>query len=442
MSKGLALKMLDIAASKADAAEVIVDSGESSSVHFENNRLKYIDTRGILGVGVRVIHRGRIGFSGTTDLEEPGRVVQDAIDSAAFGQEARFQFPAPQYHTADPHVEIYDPAVLSFPIERRIEICKAAIDRLLARDAKLDCAAGVDTAHSERHIANTSGLSVDLKGTDFDAGIYALRVSDDGSLTHMEDGNGSRRVLLQMDKHVDDVLKQIDLSQRVVPWKPGKMPVIFIPKAIGLLLATFTSNVNGKSLQKGTSLFIGRLGEKILDERVTLWDDGLVDFAPASLPFDGEGTPCRKMPLFEAGVFKNFIFDLQTAGITANAPTGNASRSFASQPGPGHHNIRLAPGETPCADMLADLKQGLIVYQVLGGGQSNVLAGEFSVNIDLGFLIENGRIVGRVKDAMLAGNAFDAFKNIAAISRETEWRGSVELPYVCFKELSVVGAQQ
>ncbi len=438
MSQELALKILDIAASKADAAEVIVDSGENSSVHFENNRLKYIDTRGILGVGVRVIHRGRLGFSSTTDLEEPERVVQNAIESAAFGQEAKFQFPGPSEAS---RVEIHDPAVLSFPIERRIDLCKAAIDRLLARDARLDCAAGVDTSQSERHIANTSGLRVNLKGTDFDAGIYALRVGDDGAMTHMEDGNHSRRVLLEMDKHVEDVLKQIDLSERIAPLKPGRMPVIFIPKALGLLLSTFVANANGKALQKGTSLLLGRLGEKILDERVTLWDDALVDFAPSSIPFDGEGTPCRKIALFEAGVFKNFVFDLQTAGITGNVATGSASRSFASQPGPGNHNIRLAPGDVPLADMLADIKQGLMVYQVLGGGQSNVLAGEFSVNVELGFLIENGRLAGRVKDAMLAGNAFDAFKNIAGISRETEWRGSVELPHVCFKELSVVGAE-
>jgi len=439
MSKELVLKILDIAASKADAAEVIVDSGESSSVHFENNRLKYIDARGILGVGVRVIHRGRIGFSSTTDLEEPERVVQNAVESATFGQEAKFQFPAPSRGAS---VQIHDPAVLSFPVERGLEACRAAIDRLLARDAKLDCAAGVDASHAERHIANTSGLRVDLKATDFDAGIYALRVGDDGSMTHVEDGNSSRRVLLQMNKHVDDVLRQLDLSERIAPLKPGKMPVLFIPKALGLLLSTFIVNANGKALQKGTSLLLGRLGEKILDERVTLRDDGLVDFAPSSIPFDGEGTPCREMPLFEAGVFRNFVFDLQTAGITGNAPTGNASRSFASQPGPGNHNIRLAPGDVPYADLLADIQRGLIVYQFLGGGQSNVLAGEFSVNIDLGFLIENGRIVGRVKDAMLAGNAFDAFKNIAGISRETEWRGAIELPYVCFKELSVVGAEK
>ena len=80
------------------------------------------------------------------------------------------------------------------------------------------------------------------------------------------------------------------------------------------------------------------------------------------------------------------------------------------------------------AAMIKDVRYGLLVDQVLGGGQSNVLAGEFSVNIDLGYLIENGEIVGRVKDCMFAGNAFEVFNNIVAIGDKAEWHGSIKVP--------------
>jgi PmbA protein len=81
----------------------------------------------------------------------------------------------------------------------------------------------------------------------------------------------------------------------------------------------------------------------------------------------------------------------------------------------------------------------VVVDQVLGAGQSNVLAGEFSVNLDLGYLVENGEIVGRLKDTMVAGNAFDAFNNIVALGSEPEWHGSEELPAIYFRELAVSG---
>jgi PmbA protein len=438
MSKELAQRILDMAASRADAAEVILEVGESRSVHFEHNRLKYIDARGIRGAGVRVLHRGKIGFSSTTDLDEPERVVRNAIESADFGQEARFEFPAPAPGTK---IGLYDPDVPSFDTHRAIEIGGAAVARLLASDPRLDCAAGLDTSHGERYLLNTAGLSLELRSTAFDIGVYALRVGEDGTLTHVDDGRSSRRVVVEMDKHVDRVLQQLEWSRQTVRVEAGIMPVLFVPEALGVLLITLGSNVNGKTLQKGASLLAGRIGERVLDERITLWDDALVDYALGSAPFDGEGVPCRRLPIFEAGVFRNFVFDLQTAGMTGHASTGSAQRSFASQPGPGHHNIRLAPGRVPCADMLADMRRGVVVYQVLGAGQSNVLAGEFSVNVELGFLVENGKIVGRVKDAMLAGNAFEAFNNVADISQETEWHGALELPYVCFKGLSVVGGQ-
>ncbi|MBE7446605.1 MAG: hypothetical protein HS132_15780 [Planctomycetia bacterium] len=80
------------------------------------------------------------------------------------------------------------------------------------------------------------------------------------------------------------------------------------------------------------------------------------------------------------------------------------------------------------------------VDQVLGGGQSNILAGEFSVNVDLGYLIENGEIVGRVKDCMIAGNVFEEFNNIVAIGNKAEWQGSTKVPPFYFKSMNIAGS--
>ena len=147
----------------------------------------------------------------------------------------------------------------------------------------------------------------------------------------------------------------------------------------------------------------------------------------------------RRKAIFENGVLKEFLYDLQTAGHMGAQSTGNGVRGYSSAPSPGIANVRLAGGSTPYRKILSGLKRGLLIEAALGAGQSNVLAGAFSVNVELGFLIENGEIVGRVKDCMLAGNAFDAFNHIRDISAETGWHGSTELPYVCFESLSVAG---
>jgi len=438
MNNDLAEKILDLAARRADAAEVYLEQGECTSIQFENNRLKYVTTKQMTGVGVRVIHGGRIGFSSTTDLSDPEGIVARAVESAAFGQRAAFAFPAAG---PLPSPAIHDPAVRDYPPEEAIGRCREAIARLLDYDAHLDCAAGADMSWGTTTLANSSGLRLTAESTLFDIGLHALRVDEDGTLTSVSEGQEKRRLEPDLSRHVKKAICRLELARRTARLKPATLPVVFAPSALGVLLASLLANVNGKARQKGTSLLLGREGERVLDARVALWSDPLVDFGPASAAFDGEGLPCRRVALFEEGVFTQFLYDLQTAGLLGTAPTGSAVRGFSSQPTPGPGNVRLAPGEASWPDLLSDIGRGLYVCHVLGGGQSNVLAGEFSVNVELGFLVEGGEIVGRVKDVMVAGNAFDAFNRVAAISRQTEWHGAAELPFVCFDGLSIVGSQ-
>jgi PmbA protein len=96
-------------------------------------------------------------------------------------------------------------------------------------------------------------------------------------------------------------------------------------------------------------------------------------------------------------------------------------------------------GQASFDELVSSIKEGLIVDQVLGAGQSNQLQGEFSVNLDLGYKIEQGKIVGRVKNTMVAGNLFEAFSNLEELSKETTWIfGSARLPAILFRNLGVV----
>jgi PmbA protein len=135
-------------------------------------------------------------------------------------------------------------------------------------------------------------------------------------------------------------------------------------------------------------------------------------------------------------VLRNFIYDLDTAGRAGVKPTGHgSSRSLT--------NLVIDPGKTPYETMIQNTKKGLLVHEFLGLGQGNPINGEFSVNVFLGYKIENGKLVGRVKDVMLAGNAFEALKNIVAISKEREWVSGPWawvtglMPYVQVGKLSV-----
>jgi PmbA protein len=430
-------KILDLALKDSDSAEVIYEEGESRSISFENNKLKSVFTKSIRGIGLRIIKDGKIGFSSTTDFRKPEQLVTNAIESAEFGQEAKFEF---QTKNQFKDIKLFDENVVNYPIENGIQIGKETIEKALSVNPDYECGVSIGKGVSTCRLINSSGLDVSARSTSFGTSIDILLVKDKG-LLWVGEGESSAKVADDLDKHITKALHDLKLAEKEIEISTASYPVIFTSKAIGTLLSTFETGCNGKMIQKGVSPLTGKLGQKIIDERISMYDDPTIDYADGSYICDDEGVSAQRTPLFESGVLKNYIYDLQTAGIMNAKSTGNGTRSFASQPSPGNSNVIIEPGEMKFEDMIKDMKRGILVDQVLGGGQSNILAGEFSVNIDLGFLVENGEIVGRVKDCMIAGNVFDVFNNIIALGDKSDWHGSLKVPPFYFKSINVAGNQ-
>jgi PmbA protein len=159
---------------------------------------------------------------------------------------------------------------------------------------------------------------------------------------------------------------------------------------------------------------------------------------PASRPFDDEGVASRRTPLIEAGAVRSFMYDLQTAGLAKADPTGSAERSLTSQPSISTTSLVFATGETSFEEMVRDVKEGLVVEELMGAGQGNVMGGDISGNVLLGYKIDNGEITGRVKDTIVALNVHEALRSVVAVGSEGRWvGGSVFAPPIFFERLAV-----
>jgi len=435
MKDNIEEKILDLALKDSDSAEVIYEEGESRSISFENNKLKSVYTKSIRGIGLRVIKDGKIGFSSTTDFRNPQQLVINALESANFGQEAKFEF---QTKSQLKDTKLFDENVVNYPIDKGIQLGNEAIEKILSVNPDYECGVSIGKGVGKSRLLNSKGLDTSTRSTSFGTSMDILFVKEKG-LLWVGEGESSARVDDDLSKLTTKMLYDLKLAEKEVDISTAAYPVVFTSKAIGNLLSTFESGCNGKLVQKGVSPLTGKLGEKIIDERISIYDDPTIDYADGSYDCDDEGVPAQRTPMFEAGVLKNYIFDLQTAGIMNAKSTGNGTRSFSSQPSPGNSNVIVEPGDMKFEDMIKDMKRGILVDQVLGGGQSNVLAGEFSVNIDLGYLVENGEIVGRVKDCMVAGNVFDVFNNIIALGDKSDWHGSLRVPPFYFKSINLAG---
>jgi len=429
-------RILESALKSAEAAEVFYEESELRAVSFENNKLKYVTTKALRGVGLRVIKNGRIGFSSTTDLDKPDKLVENALTSAKFGQEAAFEFPS----RADgfPDVKVHDPRVVSYPMEEAVVSGRAAIEKVLSAKPDVKCHVEIDKSCGRVRLMNSAGLDLECESTSFGMGIESLWARDEG-LVWIQEGESSLALRGDILDHAAKIVEKLRPAEKEVGLGVEALPVVFTPKAAQAVFASFLAGVNGKLVQKGASPLCGKIGEQLMDERISIYDDATIDYAPGAGPADDEGVPARRTVLFEKGVLKNYIYDLQTAGLAGARSTANGMRSFDSQPSPGNTNVIVSTGDMKIDDMIADMKRGILVDQVLGAGQSNVLAGEFSLNVELGFLVENGRITARIKDCMVAGNVFEAFRDIAGVGAEAEWHGAMRLPAVYFARLSVAG---
>lgn len=413
--------ILSLAAGRFDEAEVYQEESETLSVKFEDNRLKEVTTRQRRGVGLRCILRGRIGFASTTDLRDPARLVQMAAASAKFGDEAKFALPGQPQRLS--RAETYEPAMLSVDAERMVEMGGEGLEASRQANDDYLFAAGLSRSVGSQRILNTSGLDFEYRSSGMSASVEVQLVNDDGMLMIYEYKSWGR----PFDSIMDITRTTLDKAAKaltVVPAKLEAMPMVFVPKALGNLFMPLAVAINGKNVQKGASVLRGRIGERVLDERITITDEPAVDYAPGSCPIDDEGTPTRTRPLFQDGVLKTYLADLQTAALLGIEPTGHGFRGYSSRPAPSDTNTLVEAGDTPYEEMIAGTKRGLIVDETLGSGQSNMLAGEFSVNVALGYLVEDGRIAGRVKDCMVAGNVYETLDRVEAIGAEREWLGS------------------
>jgi PmbA protein len=428
----LSESLLNAASKKFDQVEVYRVESESHPVSFESNRLKEIMRRDTSGVALRVIDDGRIGFTSTTDADREAELVDRASTLAPFGSEALFEFPAPSEY---PSVDIVDPAVPQVSQQSMIDIGQGLIEQLLDEWPDLLCDANVGWATGRGRIMNSAGVDAEYEQTSYYCSLSAQLIRGTDML-NVWDGFSSSHLLGE--EEIDRILQSVRRSLR---WSmqtaqatasTGDLPVIFTPRGVGVtMLHPLMSGFNGKNVANGSSPLGERWGEKIVDERISIFDNPLIPGASGSRPFDDEGVASRKLALIENGVAGGPLLDLQTAGQLGKNSTGAAGRGLASTPSPGTSVIEISAGDTYFEDMIAGVKEGLIIEGLLGAGQGNELGGDFRANVSLGYKIENGEIVGRVKDTMISGNVYDVLSKIEHVGDSAEWTsGSFRSPAI------------
>jgi len=428
-------QILSLAEVRGAQAEVYSSDENRTTVEFRANEFHSQESRLTRGSGLRVVKNGRVGFSSSSDPNKVAEQVQAAVDTAEYGKQCGFEFPGPE---PLPTVKTFENRVIMLPALKMIEWGRELVDAVRARVPGIKLDVSLVRTYGEKAVANSAGLRRRFSRATLEISATGLLVSD-GLIWISEYENLSSGAAPPIGALADRIEEKAVLSRSRARLTTGTYPVIFMPTAVPDLLIPIATGTGGKMLENGSSPLIGKVGQHLLDERIVLADSGLRDFGIASGPFDGEGVPRRRNVMFDRGVFSGFLFDLATAAACRARTTGSAVRDYTSQPQPGLSGLELAPGDARLETVLAGIKEGLLVHDCIGAGQSNVLAGDVAVNVSSGFRVENGKLTGRVKDTMIAGNVYAMLAKVAAVGDTVRDLGRFHVPFLAFEGLKAAG---
>jgi len=225
------------------------------------------------------------------------------------------------------------------------------------------------------------------------------------------------------------------------PVPSGNYRAIIHAKCMPDLLGVFSGVFSAEAAQKGMSLLMGKEGEMIASEVVTLMDDPLLPGGLESAPFDAEGVATRTKAVIENGKLTTLLHNLKTAKKAGVKTTGNAAKAgYAGAVNVSPSNFYIKPGEKTLEEMMQDMGDGLVITEVSGlHSGANPISGDFSL-IAQGYTVKDGKKDAAVEQITVAGNFYQLLKNIRVVGNDLCFPGSaVGSPSVDVGEIAVAG---
>jgi len=408
-------KLLELAQKTADQVEIYSIQSTANKVSFKDAKLYNIETDYQSGVSLRIIKNGRLGFAYTRNLTDRQELLNNALLSLEGGVEAGFDFPGPAELQ---NLDTYDPSVKALTCKEALAETQRICKDLSAKTAG-EIMAGAFFAEDTLRIINSNGV---------DVGKRSSVAGSHGEIIYPGSGSGIGRVCLSkkfepISTHMlDESIFLYSKGEKIIEPKGGRMKILFMPESMITLLWRISSGLSGKSVYDKISPNSDKMEINIFSSLLTIMDDPLNDKYPDARACDDEGVPCRALTLVENGILKSFYYNLKYAGKAGvkstghgyrNGPWGGDPLTIAPEPFLGHLTIK--PGNSSLEKLITSMDRGIIIEGALGAHSGNIPNGDYSIGISPGLYVENGEIVGRVKDAMAAGNIYETLSNVVEV---------------------------
>jgi PmbA protein len=433
----------------ASEAEAVIREGDEFSTLVRLGQVETLKESGARGIGVRVFLGSngahRTANTSTSDFTEAGldQLVRGAIDLAQVTSQDPFAgLPeAGAMGQVDGNLDLYYEDVYSMPAAERIEYARRAEAAALSADPRLKNSDGgsFDAATGHKVMANSRGFVGEYRRSYCSVAAMPIAQTEQGGMQR-DYWFSSARTLAKLAspesigaEAARRTLRRLN-ARRV---STQRVPIVFAPEIARSLVGNIFEAANGDSVYRGASFWANQLGQQVASQNVTVIDDGTIPGLFGTAPFDGEGLPTRRTVIVENGVLKNYLLNSYTGRKLNMQSTGNASRGLAGTPGIGAGNLFLENGSVSPQQLLADVKVGFYVTELMGFGV-NMVTGDYSRGA-AGLWIENGELTFAVEEITIAGNLKEMLNNVTAIANDLEFRGAVASPTLRIDGMTIAG---
>ncbi len=427
----------------ADEVEVFGVNAGNLTVEVKKGEVDSLEKSVDAGYSVRVIKDGKQGFSYSTDLTGYKKCIEKALETAKWSEEDKY-IGLPK-DTTENSVNIFDPDIDSLDEERGKELAltveEAALreDRRIAKTRKTS----VNMSSGDVLIANSHGIVKSFRSTAINSHIMVVAEDENDSQTGWDYQGG---------RFMEDVIFP-DIGRTAArraiqllgaqKGETEKAFVILDNSVASEFLSIFASALSAESVQKGKSLLAGKIGKRVVSEKIDIVDNALIDRLVGSRPFDGEGVSTRNKSPIEKGVLTGYLHNTYTANKDNTGSTGNAVRGgFKTIPSVGITNMFISPpGGTdpqPFDSLVSSVDNGLLVTEAMGVHMANPISGDLSVGVT-GIWIKDGKLSHPVKEIVVSGNILDIFMNIVDCGNDLKFFGKIGSPSLLMKDIDISG---
>jgi PmbA protein len=337
-------------------------------------------------------------------------------------------------------LQLYDDAIARLEPDWKIAQAQQAEEAALNADPRIQNSEGgsFDSYLSHYVFANSRGFVGGYRTSSCSLTVAPVAKSN-GSMERDYWHSASRRATgIDSPEQVGFLAAQRAL-RRLNPRKVDtqKAPVIFEPRTARSLLGELCDAVNGGAIYRNASFLVGKIGEKIASDALTIIDDSTIPGLFGSSPFDDEGVITRRNVIVERGVLKSYLLNTYCARKLGLKTTGNASRGLGGNAGVGPGNFFIEAGVVKEEDMVRSIRNGLYVTELIGAS-ANTVTGDYSSGAS-GLWIENGELAYPVSEITIAGNLNQMLMDLQQIASNLVFRHSIEAPALLIGEMTISG---